>query len=224
MSAVVSLDHLGALRDRYLEAQLRGDRRAARAIVFDEALAGGVSVLDVYEHVLAAAQREIGRLWQENEVSVAEEHVATAISNLILAQLFEHASHAPRNGKRVLVACVEGELHEFPARLVADALDLAGFQVVFVGANVPTESLLPMIEREKPDLVALSITMSFHAGSLREAVAAIRHRFGPRLPIAAGGHALEWGAGIAAELGIDVTSRSAAELVVAMKQRLGVDG
>ena len=171
---------LAGLRERYLAAQLRGDRREAVKVVVDEGLTNGATSLELQEQVIQAAQREIGRLWQENVISIAQEHMATAISNLTLAQLFERATHAPRNGKRVLVACVEGEQHEFPARLVADALDLAGFDVRFVGANVPTDSLLEMIAFDKPDLVALSATMSFHGPSMRAAVARTASRLPPR--------------------------------------------
>jgi len=222
VSAAARVDDLHALRERYLAAQLRGDRRAACAVVFDEALPGGASVNDVYERIVQEAQREIGRLWQENVVTIAQEHMATAISNLVLTQLFEKAPHVPRNGKRILFACVEGEQHELPARLVCDALDLAGFDVRYLGANVPNEELVPMIELHEPDLVALSITMSFHAGALRDAVNRIRDKYGSDLPIAAGGHALDWGGGLASSLGIDVTAKSAAELVRAVKERLGV--
>lgn len=222
MSAAARIDDLRVLRERYLEAQLRGDRRAACAIVFEEGLARGFSVEDLHEGVLRGAQREIGRLWQENLVTVAQEHMATAISNLVLTQLFEKAPHSRRNGKVILLACVEGEQHELPARLVADALDLAGFDVRYLGANVPTDTLVPMIARHAPHLVALSITMSFHAGALREAVNRIRERYGTAIPIAVGGHALEWGGGLAANLAIEVTATSATELVAAAKARLGV--
>lgn len=210
---------LAGLRERYLAAQLRGDRREAVKVVVDEGLTNGATSLELQEQVIQAAQREIGRLWQENVISIAQEHMATAISNLTLAQLFERATHAPRNGKRVLVACVEGEQHEFPARLVADALDLAGFDVRFVGANVPTDSLLEMIAFDKPDLVALSATMSFHGPSMRAAVARIRHAHRD-LPIAVGGGACIWLQGMT--LDADASARTASELVDVARRVLKV--
>jgi methanogenic corrinoid protein MtbC1 len=212
---------LEALRARFIDAQLRGDRREALRVV-EDGLACGASVTDLHEQVLEAAQREIGRLWQENLVTVAQEHMATAIANLVLTQLFERAQPAQRNDKRILVACVEGELHEFPARLVADALDLAGFSVRYLGANVPTDSLLAMIAANKPDMVALSATMSFHSTALREAVTRIRAEHGPSLPIAVGGAALAWAAGLAEDLGVEVTGATASDLVVAATRVLGV--
>lgn len=223
MSAATSHLDLDELRARYLRAQLRGDRRAAAALVLDEGLARGATVPELHEHVLESAQRDIGRLWQENVVTVAQEHMATAISNFVLTRLFECAEAAPANGRRVLVACVEGELHEFPARLVTDALDLAGFSVRFLGANVPTESLLTMLGSEPPDLVALSATMTFHAPALRAAVGAIRDRFGRTLPIAVGGGAFLWSQTLATDLDAEITARNAAELVLEAARLLGVE-
>src|SRR5262249_4416722 len=97
---------LGELRARYLAAQLAGSRREALRLVLDEGLARGVPALDVELEVIQEAQREIGRLWQENAITVAEEHMATAISHMALSHLYEHAPRASTNGKKVLVACV----------------------------------------------------------------------------------------------------------------------
>jgi MerR family transcriptional regulator, light-induced transcriptional regulator len=174
------------LRDGYVNLQLRGDRRQALAFV-DGLVSQGHSIADVQQHVIAAAQREIGRLWEESRIGIAQEHMATAISQLALAQLYRHAQPHVARGRKVAVACVEGELHDFPARLVADALDLAGYDTRFLGADVPTGSLLQVIEREKPDLLALSITMPFHAAALRRQVRAVREQTHGRLPIAVGG-------------------------------------
>lgn len=181
---------LEPLRVRFLSAQLRGDRRAAVELVAKEGLALGATVIELQEVVVRGAQREIGQLWQRNEITVADEHMATAIANVALARLYECAERAAPNGKRIVVACVEGELHEFPARLVADALDLAGFDVRYLGANVPTDGLLTVLRRAPPDLVALSATMTFNAPLLRDAVARVRESL-PDVALAVGGSAYE---------------------------------
>ena len=178
------------LREKFVAAQLSGNRREAMRVVIEEGLARGVPVPDLQSSVIQAAQRRIGELWQANEISIAQEHMATAISHVVLTRLFEEAKLEPRCGLRVVVACVEGENHEFPARLVADFLDIGGFDVRYLGANVPTDDLLKMLEDE-PDLLALSVTMSFHAAKLVETVERVRAAH-PRLPILAGGHALGW--------------------------------
>ncbi len=213
---------LSELCAQYLSAQLRGDRREALRLVMVDGLANGASFADLTEDVIGAAQREIGIRWQRSEIGIAEEHMATAISNLVLAQLYEHAPPAAPNGRSVLVACVEGELHELPARLVADALDMAGFSVRYLGASVPSRSLVSMIQRDRPDLVALSATMSFHANMLRATVREIRALGGAAPPIAVGGGALAWSRNLASELAADVTATRASELVERARRLLGV--
>jgi methanogenic corrinoid protein MtbC1 len=216
------LPDLAALRARYLAAQLAGDRREAPRLVVDEGLRQGASVLDVQLEVIQEAQREIGRLWQEDRIGTAQEHMATAISHLALAHLYQHAPASPPNGKRVLLACVEGEQHEFPARIAADALDLAGFEVRFLGASQPTAGLLRLLAEVEPHLVALSVTMSFNVPSLRDTVRAIREATGGRVPIAVGGHACLFGPTVAAEVGADLTGGDARALVDGARRLLGV--
>lgn len=203
---------LTALCDRYLAAQLAGNRREALRLVLDEGLGAGYPVHALQCEVVQAAQREIGRLWQQNRISIAQEHMATAISQVALSRLFEEAKPLARLGYKVIVTCVEGEYHEFPARLVADFLDLGGFDVRYLGANVPHDHLAKMIAEEAPDLLALSVTMSYNARSLREAVARVRSAF-PSLPILVGGHALQWEPRLAIEAGVETCDPDATSVV-----------
>lgn len=210
-----------SLRDRFVTAQLGGNGREALRVVIEDGLNRGLLPFDLHE-VIKDAQREIGRLWQEDRITIAQEHMATAISQVALGHVYQRMTPAAANGKKVLVACVEGELHDFPARLVADALDLAGFEVRYLGASVPIDSLLLMIDKEKPDLLALSVTMSFNVTALRTAVAKIRaHVKGP-LPIAVGGGACAGDRSLTAELGADLTGADAAELVENARSLLGL--
>jgi methanogenic corrinoid protein MtbC1 len=128
----------------------------------EEGIGRGNSVLDLHLRVIQQAQREIGRLWEQRSISIAQEHQATAVSQLALAHLYQQSIRRPAVGKHVLVACVEGELHDVGARICADVLDLYGFDVRFLGANVPTDCLLSFTEHTRPDLVALSVTLPTH--------------------------------------------------------------
>jgi len=200
------------LAETYVNVQLRGDRREVLHFV-DRLVHEGHSVADIQQHVIAAAQREIGRMWEESRIGVAQEHMATAISQLALAQLYRYAQPLPARGRKVVVACVEGELHEFPARLVADALDLAGYDTRFLGADVPTGSLINVLEQESPSLLALSITMPFHAPALLRQAKIIRDHTGGLLPIAVGGLACEQLREITAEIRPEILASSAREMV-----------
>jgi methanogenic corrinoid protein MtbC1 len=206
------------LRDRFVAAQLAGDRREAVRLIVEEGLGKGADVATLHMDVLQSAQCEIGVLWQQNRISIAQEHMATAVSHVALTRLFEEARPAARNGRKVVIACVEGEMHEFPARLVSDFLELAGFEMRYLGANVPLHHLLRLVDEERPHLLALSVTMSFNVAALRAAVEAVRARH-PQLPILVGGHAFGWEPDLARELGVE-TCGPEASCVVDTARRL----
>jgi MerR family transcriptional regulator, light-induced transcriptional regulator len=213
---------MGPLTERYVRAQLAGERSEALSIV-KEARASGMSVPRVHLDVIQAAQYEIGRLWEENSISIAEEHQATAISQLALAALYDDLPRQPRNGKRVLLACVEGELHDMGARIVADFLEMDGFEVRMLGADVPCASLTERVVGYAPELVALSATMSFHLAALERAVRAIRGSAHAAVPILVGGRAFTWETGAAAKLDVQGFAGDASELLVeARRLTLGV--
>lgn len=213
---------LDELRRGYLDAQLAGDRRRALQLVVDEGLGRGHDALALVTRVVQAAQREIGAMWQMNRITIAQEHMATAISQVVMSRLFEAAPPAPRVGRKVVVACVEGEHHEFPARLVADFLEIGGFDIRYLGADVPLKDLLDLLKTECPDLLALSVTMSFNAPALRSAVERVAES-SPDLPVLVGGHALAWEPGLAATFRVSTCEPDAASLVAMARRLTGLE-
>jgi methanogenic corrinoid protein MtbC1 len=182
---------LRRLQERYLAAQLRGDRREALRLVDEEGLARGHSVPALHLHVIAPAQQEIGRLWQRNVIHVAQEHAATAISQLVVSHLYRHLPVQPPLGRRVLVACASGERHEMGARIASDLLESAGFAVHYLGADVPIRDLLAHAVVTRPDLVVLSAATGMCTPGLVEAVRTLRATFGPEFPVVVGGAAFD---------------------------------
>ena len=211
------IDH-PALVQRFVAAQLANDRAEALRIIVEDGLHHGGSAIDMQAQVIRIAQHEIGRRWQANEISVAQEHLATTIAKVVMAQLHDLSPPTPRNGRSVVVACVERESHDLPARLVADYLDHAGFAVNYVGTSLTTDALVDLLAVSRPDAVALSVTMTFNLAMLRAAVTRIRNTLAT-LPIVIGGHAVDWSPGIADELGV-VTSEPLPDRVIARVRTL----
>lgn len=179
---------LTPLMQRYLAAQLAGDRQEALRVVLEDGVERGVDVSRLQLEVIQPAQYEIGRLWQENRITVVQEHLATGISQLALAHLYRHLRRAARNGLLALVACVEGEHHDMGARVAADHLEMRGYDVRYLGASVPTYSLVDEVRRQRPRLVAISATMPQHLLAARDTVAAVCEA-APDASIAVGGRA-----------------------------------
>ena len=208
------------LLEQYLAAQVAGDRRAALRLILDQGLGRGMLVPALYLDIIQAAQYRIGELWQHNRISVAQEHLATAISQLAVAELYRALVCEPANGRRALVTCVSGELHELGARITADFFEMAGFEVRYLGANVPTDSLVGMVREDPPDVLVVSVTMTFHLDALRDAVGRSRDAVGDRLHLAVGGYAFAWAPALVDQLGAEVYGRDARESIARARQLL----
>jgi MerR family transcriptional regulator, light-induced transcriptional regulator len=123
-------DALRAADGRQAEAQAMAAHRA------------GLSIAEVHTRVITPAMYWIGELWERGAVTVADEHVATAISDRVMASLHASAvSHRLDARDTVLVAAPQDEHHGLGARMVADVLEWGGFRVICLGTNVPSEAL-----------------------------------------------------------------------------------
>jgi methanogenic corrinoid protein MtbC1 len=164
---------LGELAQGYLKAVLAGERFAAVQMLVDTVDAG-TSVRDIYLRVFQPTQREIGRLWLLNEVSVAQEHYATAVTQVAMARLYEHVFTGQDFDRTLVAACVGGELHELGARMVADFFEMDHWNTHYLGANSPSAAILEAVRESKADALALSATMAFHVEEVAEIIELVR--------------------------------------------------
>ena len=201
-------------REDFLDALKRGDRQTAFRIV-DGRLASGDSLHDIYLGIVQPSMRDIGQLWQDNALTVAQEHVATAIAEASMSRLFERTFVWRDNRTpKLLAACAEDERHQIGLRMLCDLLELDGWETVYVGASVPIESLVELVQRSRPDAVALSATIAPHVPRVRAAIASIRATDLARQPvIAVGGRAFHGDPTLAQRVGADVTAADAGEAV-----------
>lgn len=173
-SHIVPESPYGALAVQYL-GHLIGRRRGEASRLILEAVESGVPVSEVYLEVLQPVQHELGRLWQANLISVAQEHYATAVTQMIMAQLYQHIFSAEKTGFTLVAACVGGELHEIGMRMVADFLEMNGWDTVYIGANTPAADIVETVALSGADVLALSATMGFHIPLVAEVIGAIKN-------------------------------------------------
>jgi len=166
------------IASEYCACLLHGEREKARSLILETARSG-TSIEDLYLSVLQPVQYEMGRLWEENRISVALEHFSTAVTQLIMAQLFPSLLSEHRNGYRLVACCIGNELHELGMRMVADFLEMEGWDTYFLGANTPNEAILSALEDHGAHCLAVSVTMTHHLKQAQGLVKALRHE--PRL-------------------------------------------
>lgn len=175
----------------YLQALLAGDRNRC-ADIAKELLDRDVPVKELYLGLFQRSMYEVGTLWERNRISVAVEHLATSITESLLSLTYPKIFAAEHNGKKAVISCVANEYHQIGGKMVADIFELHGWDGYFLGANTPVDDLLQMLADKKPDLLGLSLSVSFNMPNLYAVLERIEAAF-PELPVIVGGQAFRWG-------------------------------
>ena len=118
---------------------------------------GGMAPLDIINGPLMDGMREVGRLFNANELIVAEvlqsaEAMKAAVSHL--QQFMEKATDSMKG--KVILATVKGDVHDIGKNLVEIILGNNGYEVVNLGIKVPPERLIAAYREHRPDFIGLS--------------------------------------------------------------------
>lgn len=187
------------LANQFLEKLLLMERDVALDVTLRE-IEGGLSIADLFQHVISPVQREVGRLWQENKITVVQEHYCTASIEILLARIRRKVIGTPRQVSAVTF-CAAGEQHCLGVKMFADLLEADGWQVTYLGANVPRNDMLLFLRQRNPDIVAMSVSTALGMTETRELISAIREL--PKPPrVLVGGYAIANPA-VAKSLGAD---------------------
>jgi methanogenic corrinoid protein MtbC1 len=176
----------------YLDALRAADASGVYRVA-SHSLDEGMSLAALYQGVIAPAMHELGRLWEKGAITVADEHLATALTHRVLAALrppaFVDQAFEPGSAKpRAMLAAVQGEQHALGLRMAADLLEDIGYQTIYLGADVPSEALFQAIEAFTPNLLGLSVTMPDLRLRLEEVVSRVQSEH-PQLSLFVGGQA-----------------------------------
>ncbi|MFW6097819.1 MAG: cobalamin B12-binding domain-containing protein [Chloroflexota bacterium] len=158
VDAAIAPEQWPALADRYLHLLLERERPRATQLIHD-LIDQGADIRDIYLEIFQASQREIGQLWQTNQVTVAQEHYCTAATQQIISQLYPHIFAASPGERKMVMACASAELHELGARIVADFFELEAWNTYYLGANVPADSILSEVRATGAHVLGLSVSL-----------------------------------------------------------------
>ena len=171
---------------RLAERLLDGDEFGAWTIA-QELLAGGASPTHLYQGLFAPAMRTIGERWARGEVTIADEHRASVVMARLVGRsgpLFR--SRGTRIGT-VVVGAPAGEMHGLATSLAADILRARRFDVVDLGADVPSDAFVQCVgNTNRLVAVAISVVIQQSRPSAAHLIDALR-RADVRVPIYVGG-------------------------------------
>lgn len=174
---ITPLEQAGGFRDNILEG-----RQAQAVQLVVQAMDEGATLVQAGVQIVQPALYAVGDLWQHNRVSVAQEHLACAISQNALVAAYMKATFLPDNGKRALFACVQGNHHAVGLRMVCDAVETQGWSTQFLGADVPTSDLVRMADAQRPDLLCLSVSMPQHLAVAKQTIDLLHAELGSACP------------------------------------------
>jgi methanogenic corrinoid protein MtbC1 len=211
----------GDLAVRYTAALRAGDEPAAQAVVLDALDAGLLTPQQAVHQVLVPALRELGREWHLNRLSIAEEHLATAVTQKLLARVLARNPLAEPNGKTVLLTAVAGNCHGFGIQIIAAEFELDGWRTLHLGTDMPAEDIADMAKHHGVDLVGIGATIDTQRHSVEACIRALRAAR-PEQKILVGGQAFEGARDAWKRCGADAFAGSAREAVLEGRRLVGL--
>lgn len=158
-------DSLAELRKGWISACLAYDEKRAEQVMAQAFALYPPEIVAI--ELLQKAVAHIGDGWYRGEVTVQQEHFCSELTLRRLEALVMAAPPPTRSG-RILVACPPEEDHVLALLLLTLLLRRQGWDVIYLGANVPLERLEVTVDATQPDLVVLSAQQLHTAATLRE--------------------------------------------------------
>ncbi|KAF0151193.1 MAG: cobalamin B12-binding domain protein [Ignavibacteria bacterium] len=175
----------------YLNSLLDGDKKQCYSIV-DNLIANKTSLRDIFVKLFQRSMYRVGQMWENDRCSVADEHIATKITEGLVDYVASHHTAIKDINKIIVITCIDKEFHELGARMVACYLETLGYKVFFVGSNTPQNEVLKIIKEKQADIVGISNNFYLNFTRLVALLNAIQNEF-PDLRTIVGGQALAEG-------------------------------
>lgn len=196
-----------------LESRLLASDEPGAWDVLETALGSGMEPEAVMLELVAPVLRSIGALWEQGELSIADEHRASAVASRLISRVGARFGRRGHKRGTVLLAAPSGEMHSAPVAIASNLLRWKGFRVIELGADTPADAIAQTAAQER-GLVAVGLACTTKASlrSARRTVALLREKV-PDVSIVVGGAALDDGVQ-AARIGADFTTNQRADELV----------
>lgn len=152
---------------------LMNDEEAAAIELVEQHIRNGLNPVDLYERIFRPILEEVGELWENNNLGVGTEHYITAIISDMISKFPTNKQVLP-NPKRVLLMTPESEGHYIGIKMLKNIFEQYGWKTFLVGNSIPFKDLSRMLEENKIDILALSITMNEYINTLEYVISRIK--------------------------------------------------
>ncbi|MFW6066232.1 MAG: cobalamin B12-binding domain-containing protein [Planctomycetota bacterium] len=209
---------IAELFKQYIEHVFAGKRCEARELIY-AAQDRGVPARKLLQKVVWPAMEQVERLYREDELPRISEHMATRINRMIADQLHGMLAREPKNGRRMVVLCGDGESEELGAQIVADLFEAEGWTVWFLGSGVPNDEVLEFLGKRTPDVLCIHGTRPPEVPGVRNLISLIREvGICPDMQVMVVGGVFNRAEGLAEEIRADVYATDCCEALKSVEE------
>ncbi|MBI5656544.1 MAG: cobalamin B12-binding domain-containing protein [Geobacter sp.] len=195
--------------DKLLVTMINADRSGAAEII-ERTLATGIEARQVIAEILDPAIVQLGRLWEEETMSLAQNFVASKIAEDTLLRCIPNMTAHPHSKGALVIGNIEDDFHSLGRKAVGLFLVAAGWDVHDLGNDVPAEELLEKALEVDACVIGVSAMMQTTALNIRKLRQLIDKRgLAHRIKLAVGGAVFNWRPDLVAEVGGDGTAHNA---------------
>ncbi len=191
---------------QYAKAAIGGEEQTCAKMI-DNLVRQNIPLPTIYQGVLGEAMRLVGKWYEVEAIDVGQEHLASAITERMMARLIQYSPAPRKHAPTAVLACVEGNWHTIGLRMISDMLRLRGWRSVYLGASVPKASIFNAVENHTPRLVLINVTCDHVRETGLEVIRELVDlRPVSRFLLGAGGRAVNTNPGPFLEAGVDFTA------------------
>ena len=153
------------------------------------------------EHLLTPLLTKIGKSWQEGELRPVHEHMASSVIRS-LSYILRNNSPSPANAPRMIVTTPRGQLHELGAMLAAIMAEFSGWQVTYLGADLPAEEIAIAVKYVDAQALTLSLSFASEDHLVNKELRRLKKLIGNDVALIVGGRAAGHFQGLLSEIGV----------------------
>jgi corrinoid protein of di/trimethylamine methyltransferase len=160
--------------EKLANAVVAGDADACKRVA-NEALSAGIDPYVAIMEGCSAGMAILSKMYDKGEAYVPDILTSAEAMNGAIAILKPHMKVAKAETKgKIVLGVTEGDIHDIGKNIVKILLDAAGYEIIDLGASVPTKKFIEAIREQKPDIVGLSALMTFTMFGMPEIIEALK--------------------------------------------------
>jgi methanogenic corrinoid protein MtbC1 len=152
---------------------VQGDMRYSIKRI-DSAFEEQYSLEQIYRDIITPIMYKVGDMWENGKISTAVEHLTSATISKLINHIQEKSGNIKPAKGAVVVTSVSNEYHFLGSKIVAALFEHRGWNVKFLGPNVPQKDLIQLLESDQSQVLAVSITMIYNLQELIEMINSIK--------------------------------------------------